>query len=423
MTSKSRGATVAGASLVRENQLVAEAAPDLPETAQRLRAARKAWGWTQEDLVKEVEKVRCQRGLEMIVRDSICRQIKAFEQGAKPGPKWRTLLAEALQEDEDHLFGLTVDAALPRPLLVQTPVNAGVLSVILAQRAAHIGAEHLFGPEYARALVDRDLVTIEKLVTNTPSHLRREVRCAAARIAELGGWIAQDSGDSVKADQLTRRAEDHLRAAAADPVLRAMVAMRRSNILLMRDPTLAVDLAAEAAQLIDGRSVGRLQASIARQQAMAAMADQDRASFDRHAALALDVAYAEPVADDHAIYATRAYVASEIASGFNGFRQPEEALELLLEHHNCWPADQQRDYAVACARLLRTLITLHDYHSALDHVDGAIRAYLATPSDRARHELRFCRKVIRDRARVDRSLPLHTLRKRIEAALQGDPQP
>ena len=108
------------------------------------------------------------------------------------------MLAEALQEDEDHLFGLTVDAALPRPLLVQTPVNAHVLAVILAQRAAHIRAEHLFGPDYARALVDLDLVTIEKLVMNAPSNLRRDVRRAAGRIAELGGWIAQDSGDPLK---------------------------------------------------------------------------------------------------------------------------------------------------------------------------------------------------------------------------------
>jgi hypothetical protein len=400
---------------------VAHAAPDLPETAQRLRAARKAWGWTQHDLVKEVERVRSRRGSKPIVRDSIRRQIKAFERGAKPGPLWRPLLAEALQEDEDHLFGLTVDGALPRPLLVRTPVNANVLAVILAQRAAHIRAERLFGPDYARALVDRDLVTIEKLLPNAPSNLRCDVRRAAGRIAELGGWIAQDSGDPVKADLLTRRAEDHLRG--ADSVLRAMIAMRRSNILLMSDPTLAVELAAEATQLIDGRCVGRLRASIARQQALAAMADRDLSSFMYHAAHALDVAQTEPVADDHAVYATRAYVASEVALGFIGFGQPAKALELLLEHHDSWPDDQQRDYAVACARLLRTLIAVHDYHSAVHCIDAATRAYLATPSDRARRELRMCRRVLRDRARTDKSLPLHTLRKRIEAALQGDPQP
>ena len=400
---------------------MAHAAPDLPETAQRLRAARKAWGWTQHDLVKEVEQVRSRRGLEPIVRDSISRQIKAFERGGRPGPLWRPLLAEALQEDEDRLFGLTVDAALPRPLLVRTPVNTNVLAVILAQRAAHIRAEHLFGPDYARALVDWDLVTIENLLPNAPSNLRCDVRRAAGRIAELGGWIAQDSGDPVKADLLTRRADDHLRG--ADSALRAMIAMRRSNILLTSDPTLALELAAEAAQLIDGRCVGRLRASVARQQALAAMADHDRSSFMYHAAHALDVAQTEPVADDHAVYATRAYVASEVALGFIGFGHPAEALELLLEHHDSWPDDQQRDYAVACARLLRTFIAVHDYHSAVHCIDSTTRAYLATPSDRARRELRMCRRIIRDRARADKSLPLHTLRKRIEAALQGDPQP
>jgi len=400
---------------------VAHAAADLPATAQRLRAARKAWGWTQHDFVTEVERVRSRRGLEPIVRDSVSRQIKAFERGAKPGPLWRALLAEALQEDEDHLFGLAVDAALPRPLLVRTPVNADVLAVILAQRAAHIRAEHLFGPDYARALVDWDLVTIENLLSNAPSNLRCDVRRAAGRIAELGGWIAQDSGDPVKADLLTRRAEDHLRG--ADSVLRAMIAMRRSNILLTSDPTLAVELAAEATQLIDGRCVGRLRASIARQQALAAMADRDRSSFMYHAAHALDVAQTEPVADDHAVYATCAYVASEVALGFMGFGQPAKALELLLEHHDSWPDDQQRDYAVACARLLRTFIAVHDYHSAVHCIDSITSAYLATPSDRARRELRMSRRIIRDRARADKSLPLHTLRKRIEAALQGDPQP
>jgi hypothetical protein len=47
------------------------------------------------------------------------------------------------------------------------------------------------------------------------------------------------------------------------------------------------------------------------------MADHDRSSFIHHAARALDIARTEPAADDHAAYATRAYVASEVASGFN----------------------------------------------------------------------------------------------------------
>jgi hypothetical protein len=398
---------------------VADAHCRLPN-AQRLRDARAAWGWSQNDLAAEVNKIRTARGLKASEPESLRRQIIAFEKGRNPGPLWRSLLADALQDDEDHLFGLVVDGALPRPLLVQTPLNSDVLDVILAQRAAHIRAEHLFGPAYARDLVYRDLATIEELIPVTPQKLRREVRRAAGMIAELGGWIAQDSGDPIRAEQLTMRAEDHLRA--ADPALRAMIWMRRSNIQLRTDPELAVELAADAARLIDGLSVGRLAASIARQRALAAVANHDRSSFIEHAAHALDIAQTEPVTDDHAIYATPAYMAAEIASGLIAIDQPAKALELLAEHHNRWPDEQYRDYAVASTRLLRALVTLHDYHSALDHFDTAARAYRVAPSDRARRELRHCRKIIRDRARTDKSLPLLTLRKRIEAALQGDNQ-
>jgi hypothetical protein len=277
-----------------------------------------------------------------------------------------------------------------------------------------------FGPDYARDLVDRDLTTIEELIPVTPPKLRYDVRRAAGLIAELGGWIAQDSGEPMKADQLTVRANDHLRA--ADPALRAMTWMRRSNIQLRTDPQLAVELAGDAALLIDGRSVGRLAASIARQRALAAVANRDRSSFTEHAAHALDIAQTEPVADDHAIYATQPYVAAEIASGLIAIGQPAEAVELLLQHHCRWPNEQYRDYAVASTRLLRALVVLHDYHSALDHFDSAVRAYRVAPSDRARRELRYCRKMVRDRSRVDKSLPLVTLRRRIEATLQGDLQ-
>jgi hypothetical protein len=194
--------------------------------------------------------------------------------------------------------------------------------------------------------------------------------------------------------------------------------MRRSNILLASDPGFAVELAADAAQLIEGRSVGRLAASIARQQALAAIANHDRTSFVAHAAHALDVAQTEPAADDHAVYANLAYVAAEVASGFISINQPAKALELLVGHQ--WPAGQHRDHAVAGVRLLRTYILLGDYREALEHADTAIRAYLVAPSDRARRELRHCRKIMRDRIRTAKNLPLDTLRKRIESALQGD---
>jgi hypothetical protein len=397
---------------------VAEAAASRPLSAQRLRAARVDWGWSQNDLAAEVARIRAKQRLDPSDTGSLRRQIVEFERGRQPGRLWRGLLAEALQEDEDHLFGLTVDTDLPRPLLVQAGLDRDVLAVILEQRAAHIRAEHHFGPAYARELVDRDLVTIEELIAVTPPALRIEMRRAAGRIAELGGWIAQDSGDAVKALELTSRAEDHLRS--AEPELQATVLMRRSNIVMQSDPDLAVGLANAAARLITATSVGRLAASIARQQALAAGADRNERSFNHFAARALDLAQMEPLPEDHAIYASPAYVASEIASGLMTFRDPAKALDLLREHHNSWPSGQRRDFAVASTRLLRASIMLGDYCTSLELLPEALVTYFSAPSDRARRELRQCRKLVRDRSRAITTLPLRTLRSKIEAALRGD---
>jgi hypothetical protein len=397
--------------------------PDVsrPAAAQRLRDARRAWGWSQNDLAAQVEKVRTAHNLPACDRESLRRQIVQIEKTGKAGPLWRWLLAEALQADEDYLFGLQVDVALPRPLLLKMPVDLDVVDVLLAQRAAHIRAEHIFGPAHARDLVDRDLVTIESLITVTPAALRHDVRRAAGMIAEVGGWIAQDSGDYITAARLTIRAADHLRA--AEPDLRAMILMRRSTIVVREDPELAVDLAAGAARLIEGQSVGRLAASITRQQALAALANHDHVAFREHAAHALDLADIDPVPEDHAVYASGAFVAAEIAAGYLSTGHAGKAAELLLAHDGRWPATQRCDFGVAATRLLRAFIAQGDYDGAAEQLPVAVPAYQAAPSDRARQELRICRKIVRDRARSTKSLPLHTLRTRINAVLQEDPTP
>jgi hypothetical protein len=394
---------------------VADADISRPSAAQRLQDARCEWGWSQKDLAAEVEKVRIVHNHRSSDRETLRRQIVEIEKTGKAGPMWRALLAEALQIDEDHLFGLHIDVALPRPLLLKMPVDTDLVDVLLLQRAAHIQAEHIFGPTHARELVDRDLVTIEQLIHVTPSALRHDVRRAAGRIAEVGGWIAQDSGDYATAARLTMRASDHLRA--AEPALRAMILMRRSNIVVREDPELAVDLAETAAELIHGQSVGRLAASIARQQATAGLANHDAPAFREHAARALELADIDPIPDDHAVYASGAYVAAEIAAGYLATGHAAKAADLLLRHAGCWPAAQRRDSAVAATRLLRAFIIQGDYSGAAQHLPAAVRAYQAAPSDRARQELRTCRKIVRDRGRTTKSLPLHNLRARINAVL------
>lgn len=77
--------------------------PDLarPAPAQRLRDARRRWGWSQNDLAAEVEKVRTARNHRPCDRESLRRQIVQIERDGKAGPLWRSLRADALQADED----------------------------------------------------------------------------------------------------------------------------------------------------------------------------------------------------------------------------------------------------------------------------------------------------------------------------------
>ena len=395
---------------------MADSASARSAASQRLFDARNEWGWSQTELAAEVAKKRAVRNCRPVLEESLRRQIVAFENGARPGPEWRSLLAEALQVDEDYLFGLTVDIALPLPQFSHVTVDRDFVDVLLDQQAAYYRAEHMLGPAYVRDLVDHSRATIEKALSFAPPALRDDVRRAAGLYSEFAGWIAQDSGDYLTAAQHTNRAHDLLRA--AEPTLRAMILMRRSNVVIREDPFLAVDLAADAARLIQGKSVGRLAASIARQQALAAVASRDSAAFREHAERALDLAAAEPVPDDRAVYAHTAYVAAELSTGFLATGDADVAAELLLAHESHWNTAQRRDRAVAGTRLLRILIVQGDYRAASRHLSYAVDDYRAAPSDRARQELRVCRKIIRDRARSAQSPDLQTLRTRINTVLQ-----
>jgi hypothetical protein len=139
------------------------------------------------DLAARVETVRKQRGDTPPEQATLRQQIVRIEGGGSAGPMWRGDLAEALGLDPAELFGLTVETSLPRPLLLQLPVDRDVLTVIADQRAVHIRAEHTFGPEYAQPLVERDLQTVEALIKSTPAELRTQVREVAGTIAEVAG--------------------------------------------------------------------------------------------------------------------------------------------------------------------------------------------------------------------------------------------
>jgi hypothetical protein len=397
---------------------MAAADPIRALNAQRLRDARKQYGYSLVELAIEVENVRALRGDGKVPkRDSLKREIAHIQDTGELGAMWREDLAAIFGVDADEFFAVPNETRLPHPLLLELPVDRHVLGVVEAQQDAHIRAEHAFGAQHARPLVESDLITVESLITTAPAELKAQVRQEAGKIAEVAGWIAQDLGDHTAAEQLTNKAALHLRS--SEPELIAMIRMRQSNVLARSSPDLAVDLATEAAELIDGRDAGRLAASITRQRALADLANRDERAFRRHAAAALELGDVAPNSQDRAIYAHIAYVASEVASGYLRIGDPHKAGELLTAHLGTWTSDQHRDRAVADMRLLHTYIAVGEYQAALALTATAIPGYRAAPSQRARRHLAKAGTIVRDRRRRNKSPILQQLAGRIKTATQG----
>lgn len=386
-----------------------------------LRAARKNAGLTVEQLADLVEEVRRRRGFREIQHESVRRQLIGFESGDhQPGDQWRSLIAAALRIPQDRLFGPSVPRALPSPMLASMHVTDATVQVLLRQRALHAEHEHIFGPLHVRQQAYADLQIVNQLLAVTPARLRHEMHRAAASVAELFGWIAQDSGDARLALTLTDEALSHLNVVNhVDPAFKAMLMMRRSNILTTSDPRTAMECAEVAAQLAEHLPTGRLHAAIGRQQALAVLAAGEERAFNEHVAYALDLAQADRTTDDLAAYATRGYVISEITPGLIRLNRADEAVDQLIEHLPHWPDGQQRDNGIAQLRLVRALAVTGDYSSALECVEDAVAAWRATPSARARHELDQLGRLLRDRSRRQPALPLNQLRGRIKDALQG----
>lgn len=403
---------------------MSDAASRKAENSARLQAFKRDFDYSYNDLAAEAIHVLMLRGEKDIPTQETARRTisRAINQGVL-GPKWAGILGEVFGADPEEAFDLRGLTVMPPPLLIQIPVDQDIVTIIAAQLQAHIEVEHALGPQYARHRVETDLCTVETLAATAPRNLRRALAEAAGTIAEVAGWIAQDLGDYDAAQHHTIKAMTHLRAASPD--VRALIYMRLSNIANYTDPAMAVDLAADAAELIAGHSTGRLAASIARQQALAALHSGDDVAFREHARAALDLGEITEIPGDRARYAHSAYVASDVASGFLRLTDWDRARGLLTDHHSQWTSQQHRDRTVADLRLLHAYIGTGEYHLALAMVDAAMAAYSSAPSQRARRALVYARKLVADRRRSHkdpaRQNALKELAGRMKTQSQGDP--
>jgi hypothetical protein len=326
----------------------------------------------------------------------------------------REVIADAFSTTTEALFGLTAETDLPRPVLLEAHVTPHTIQLLRARREVHAQTEASFGPAEAGSLVTHDLATIEGLLRIAPTSLSSELHIAAALIAELGGWIAQDSGDTDRAYVCTSRAHAHAQA-AQDPAIEAMVLMRWANILTPADPRGGGTLAERADEVAQSLPPSRLHATIARQRANAAALLGDRRAFNDHAAGAAEYAQADVHDDELTPYADQAYVASETAAGLLLLEEAELAAATLSDHIQTWAAGQERDHAVALARWLQAVAASGDYRTALDGYERVITAYQRAPSVRSYAALSAITK------KRDARDQLHNaaLRNRIAAAIEG----
>jgi transcriptional regulator with XRE-family HTH domain len=351
-----------------------------------IRQARLARGWSQDVLARRVADER-RAGGELVDQQSIKTQLSRWENGhVEPDRFTRQVLAAVFSSAVEALFGAQPTDDLPRPVLVSAHVTPHTVELLRARRAVHAQTEATFGPAEASALVSHDLMTIDGLLRVAPAKLTTELHEVAAMIAELGGWIAQDSGDLDQALICTTRALTYAQA-AGKPGLEAMILMRWANVVAMSDPRAGDTLSQRAEELASRLPPSRLHAAIARQRASIAALFGDRPVFRDQIARARDYAGSPLSQDELAGYADTAYVASEQAEGLLTLGEPDIAAETLTGHVQTWAPGQERDHAVALTRWLRALVATGDCETALDQCDGVLRAYERAPSIRSRSAL------------------------------------
>lgn len=331
-----------------------------PSFGDRIREAREARGWTVAACARRFVALRAEAGERLDVAN-IRSQWSKWEHGVhRPDRLSQRLIAQVFGVPVEAVFGLTNESNLPRPILVEAHVTPETIGLLRRQRGVHAEAEHSLGPQFAKALVGTDLVTIEALVRLTPEALSPQVHAVAASVAELGGWIAQECGDRAKALELTLRAFEYAEE-SGDSSLEAMILMRRSNLVAPVDPRRGAELADRAAELVQRSEPSRLHATIARQRAQAAAFLDDRSAFERYSSQAGEYAQADPQHDELTPYAHPGYIASETAAGLIMLGEAQAAATLLAEHGLTPVPGQERDHAVALARWLQALVGSGDH--------------------------------------------------------------
>ncbi|MFG3342392.1 helix-turn-helix transcriptional regulator [Glycomyces sp. NPDC048151] len=223
--------------------------------------------------------------------------------------------------------------------------------LLLGPLASWAAADNRIGPHPLRGLVTSHFRVIESFLDSARGTDFKQVTYAAARHAELGGWLAQDAGDLPAAAAWTKSALDAARI-SSNRELESYILMRQSNIATDRgDAKLAIALADAAWQTARSQSEAlHVLALRQRAHAHAALGDSAAALRDAERARTL-LLHDSPELSDLTGYCTLEFLTMESASCLVDLGFAAEAIPILESGLQDWDPTRRRDLGLCLARL------------------------------------------------------------------------
>jgi transcriptional regulator with XRE-family HTH domain len=363
------------------------------EQTNRLKQARTEAGWSQSQLIAAMKRAAPRFEIALPGIDSLKTNIRRWENDhVAPGAEYQQILRTVFGMTNVEL-GFSTPADID-PFIHTLPFRLSAEGVTYFQNLLqeHIDADNLIGPHAVRRLVEHEAHQLNIAVRDARGRLRADVVKMGIRYFELLGWLQQDSGCPSIAMSSTDRARD-LSEELNDPVLKAYLLMRKSNIATdSGDSATAVALADAALATAPG-SAPRVRALALRQKANAHAALGDLGECGR----AIDHGLAQlqrPMADGDQIasYCTEPYVAMEAASCWRRLREPHRAVQAVHDLSATWPERSRRDHGLYLARVASVHAAVDDIEQACSVATEAIRIAEVTRSARTIGELSRLRR-------------------------------
>jgi transcriptional regulator with XRE-family HTH domain len=361
----------------------------------RLKELREQEGWTQDQLVLEMEQAGHALGVRRLPgRGSLKTSLSRWENGrVTPGPDYLRIFRRVFAASDVDL-GFADDSeewALPA-------LRAdGQIAYFEALFVEHVTADNSLGSAYVGPVVADQARQLLTLASQARGPTRRPLVALAAKYSEFLGWLNQDSGRLEAAMRHTDAARD-LALELNDGTFNAYLLMRKSNIASdAGQGPLSLSLAEGAFSASESIPTD-VRAVILRQKANAHALLGEAEECNGAIQTALDVlTEADRSHAQWAPYCTPEYVAMEAGNCWVLLGEHDRAVTSLVLAKDADRVTSKRDRGLALARAAYAFALADDHGAACATAILAIEAARAAPSGRVMRELRRLRGALRKR--------------------------